>query len=71
MLQSAQELVNNGHLEIVLSGIHTGRYGNGLNTNLTHLLKRMCEEVTGLKRIRISSIEMNEISDELFGIDEE
>lgn len=65
VLQSAQELVNNGHLEIVLSGIHTGRYGNGLNTNLTHLLKRMCEEVTGLKRIRISSIEMNEISDEL------
>ena len=54
-----------GHQEIVLSGIHTGRYGRDINTNLTQLMKRMCKEVKGLRRIRISSIEMNEISDEL------
>lgn len=61
----AQDLVNNGHLEIVLAGIHTGRYGNGTDKNLTDLLKRLVKEVPELKRIRISSIEMNEISDEL------
>ncbi|MEG1732967.1 MAG: radical SAM protein, partial [Longicatena sp.] len=55
----------NGHLEIVLAGIHTGRYGNGTDKNLTDLLKRLVKEVPELKRIRISSIEMNEISDEL------
>lgn len=61
----ANNLVHNGHLEIVLSGIHTGRYGNDHNTNLIALLKRMVDEVTGLACIRISSIEMNEVSDEL------
>ena len=64
-IQIAKDLVKNGHLEIVLSGIHTGRYGRDLNTTLLHLMKRMVKEVDGLERIRISSIEMNEISDEL------
>lgn len=61
----AKNLVANGHREIVLSGIHTGRYGNGSGRTLCDLLKRMTKEVQGLKRIRISSIEMNEVSDEL------
>lgn len=61
----ANDLCTSGHQEIVLAGIHTGRYGDGDKHNLLHLLKRMCMEVRHLKRIRISSIEMNEISDEL------
>lgn len=65
VLMIAKNLVANGHKEIVLSGIHTGRYGNGSGRNLCDLLKRMCQEVSGLERIRISSIEMNEVSDEL------
>lgn len=65
VLKVAKDLVRNGHLEIVLSGIHTGRYGRDLNTTLLHLMKRMVKEVEGLQRIRISSIEMNEINDEL------
>lgn len=65
VLSIAKRLVLNGHKEIVLSGIHTGRYGNGTGRNLCDLLKRMTEEVPGLGRIRISSIEMNEITDEL------
>ena len=64
-LRVATDLVKNGHLEIVLSGIHTGRYGRDIHTNLLHLMKRMVNEIDGLKRIRISSIEMNELSDEL------
>lgn len=64
VIQTAKELVKNKHREIVLSGIHTGRYGHDLNTNLTELLKRMLNEIDGLERIRLSSIEMNELSDE-------
>lgn len=64
-IQVAKDLVRNGHLEIVLSGIHTGRYGRDIDTSLLHLMKRMVKEVEGLARIRISSIEMNEINDEL------
>lgn len=64
MIAQARALVANGHLEIVLTGIHTGRYGREYSTTLTELLKRMCDEVKGLQRIRISSIEINEITDE-------
>lgn len=65
VLKQAKALVASGHLEIVLTGIHTGRYGKEYGVSLAQLLQRMCEEVPGLQRIRISSIEMNEVSDEL------
>ena len=65
VVMNAKNLCANGHREIVLSGIHTGRYGRDLKTNLTHVMKRLCDEVPNLERIRISSIEMNEITDEL------
>lgn len=65
VIMRAQEFVKNNHQEIVLTGIHTGRYGSEYQTNLVALLKRLCKEVPNLKRIRISSIEINEVSDEL------
>ena len=65
VLSLANTLCDFGHKEIVLTGIHTGRYGNGKDVTLTSLLKRLSKEVDKLKRIRISSIEMNEVSDEL------
>lgn len=65
VLAIARNLCESGHREIVLSGIHTGRYGNGINSSLCQLMKRMVSEVPKLQRIRISSIEMNELTDEL------
>ena len=65
VMKMAKNLVANGHLEIVLSGIHIGRYGCDKGTSLLTLMKRMVEEIGGLQRIRISSIELNEVSDEL------
>ncbi|MDE6475653.1 MAG: tRNA (N(6)-L-threonylcarbamoyladenosine(37)-C(2))-methylthiotransferase MtaB [Erysipelotrichaceae bacterium] len=65
VMKMAKNLVANGHLEIVLSGIHIGRYGCDKGTSLLTLMKRMVEEIEGLQRIRISSIELNEVSDEL------
>ena len=60
----AQQLVNSGHKELVLTGIHTGRYHYG-DTGFTALVKRILSEVDGLERLRISSIEITEVTDEL------
>ena len=55
-------LVNNGYKEIVLTGIHTGRYGIEKNTSLEELLKKLVN-IPNIFRIRLSSIEINEITD--------
>lgn len=58
-------LINNGHSEIVLTGIHTGHYGEDLdNFSFYDLLSELIT-IKGLKRLRISSIELNEITDEI------
>ncbi len=64
VIKSAQNLAANGHLEIVLTGIHTGRY-HFRDTNLTDLLRRLLEEVDDQVCFRLSSIEITEITDEL------
>lgn len=66
VIESAQALVNHGHLEIVLTGVHIGRYGKDLipPINLLHLLQQL-ERIEGLKRIRLSSLEPREIDDAL------
>lgn len=53
-------LVEDGFKEIVLTGIHTGRY-----PNLTKLIHEI-SKLDGLERIRISSIEITEINNEEF-----
>lgn len=50
--------------EIVLTGIHTGRYGREYGITLADLLERMLQE-TEQVRFRISSIEITEVSDQL------
>lgn len=52
------------HHEIVLTGIHTGRYGLDINHSLTELIQAILDE-TSIEQIRISSIEVTEIDDEL------
>ena len=61
-IEEVTNLVNNGYKEIVLTGIHTGRYGKEINTNLESLLKELVK-IKGILRIRLSSIEINEITD--------
>lgn len=67
VIKQAKKLVEAGHIEIVLTGIHTGRYNDGM-VNLTQLIKLLLDEVEGLKRIRLSSIEISEVSDELIAL---
>lgn len=61
-VREIEDLVQNGHSEIVLTGIHTGSYGRGKNYDLVDLIRKI-SHIEGLKRIRISSIEITELND--------
>ena len=61
VIKEVTKLVNNGYKEIVLTGIHTGRYGIDINTTLEELLKELVK-IPNIYRIRLSSIEINEIT---------
>ncbi|MGM7635616.1 tRNA (N(6)-L-threonylcarbamoyladenosine(37)-C(2))-methylthiotransferase MtaB [Bacillus sp. Hm123] len=68
VLRQAQQLVDAGYKEIVLTGIHTGGYGSDMKDyNLAMLLADL-EKVNGLKRIRISSIEASQLTDEVIDV---
>lgn len=62
VINEVTSLVNNGYKEIVLTGIHTGKYGRDINSSLEHLLKELVK-IPNIYRIRLSSIEINEITD--------
>ncbi|GLJ02081.1 threonylcarbamoyladenosine tRNA methylthiotransferase MtaB [Bacillus sp. YKCMOAS1] len=69
VINQAQQLVDAGYKEIVLTGIHTGGYGEDLKDyNFAKLLRELDERVIGLKRIRISSIEASQITDEVIEV---
>ena len=69
VIRQAQQLVDAGYKEIVLTGIHTGGYGEDMKDyNLAALLRDLEARVTGLKRIRISSIEASQITDEVIDV---
>ncbi|MFF6013957.1 tRNA (N(6)-L-threonylcarbamoyladenosine(37)-C(2))-methylthiotransferase MtaB [Lysinibacillus fusiformis] len=69
VLHQAQQLVDAGYLEIVLTGIHTGGYGQDLKDyNLAQLLRDLEANVKGLKRLRISSIEASQLTDEVIDV---
>jgi threonylcarbamoyladenosine tRNA methylthiotransferase MtaB len=61
-----RQLVERGVPEVVLTGIHVGNYGLDLSprTSLLELLRQI-EGETGLKRLRLGSIEPTEIDDTL------
>ncbi len=52
--------------EIVLTGIHTGRYRDG-DHDLASLLRELIH-IEGLKTVRLSSIEINEVNDEIIAL---
>lgn len=65
-LKRASDIELQGYHEIVLTGIHLGSYGQDLipKTSLARLIRTILSS-TSLFRIRLSSIEINEIDDEL------
>ncbi|MCX7570814.1 tRNA (N(6)-L-threonylcarbamoyladenosine(37)-C(2))-methylthiotransferase MtaB [Tumebacillus sp. DT12] len=62
VIRQARKLVEAGYYEIVLTGIHTGGYGDDLDDyTLADLLVELEAKVPELRRIRISSIEASEL----------
>lgn len=68
-IAEARKLVEAGYKEIVLTGIHTGSYGEDLGEdwNLANLVEKLAQ-IEGLKRLRLSSIEPMEFTPELIQV---
>ncbi len=67
VLKEINTLVNNGYQEVVLTGIHTGHYGEDGKTSFSELLSEIVK-IKKLKRLRISSIEITELNDDFLDV---
>lgn len=64
ILAQARKVIDEGYKEIVLTGVNVGDFGKQTGETFLDLLKNL-DELDGLNRIRISSIEPNLLSDEI------
>lgn len=65
IVKEVETLVANGYKEIVLTGINIGDFdGNGSGERLSTLV-RAVDRIEGLERLRISSIDPDEVNDDL------
>lgn len=64
MVQQAQEVAAEGGKEIVLTGVNIGDFGKSTGETFFDLVKAL-DEVEGIERYRISSIEPNLLTDEI------
>jgi len=66
VVERTESLREKGYREVVLSGIHIGRYGQDLSpaTSLSSLLRAL-DTPLGVERLRLSSIEPMELSESL------
>jgi len=68
VIEEINSLVNNNTHEVIIAGINTGTYGMDLgNINLASLIERIMKE-TSIYRLRLSSIELMEVTDELLDV---
>ena len=65
VIQEIKTLVTQGYKEVVLTGIHTGGYGLETKTHTLIDLVDAILEQTQIERLRISSIEFNQVTDAL------
>ena len=64
IVEEAKEIAAAGQKEIVITGINTGDFGRTTGEKFIELLRAL-DEVEGIERYRISSIEPNLITDEI------
>lgn len=62
IMQNARLIADQGISEIVLTGVNIGDFGHSTAENLLQLLHKL-DTLTGIKRVRISSIEPNLLSE--------
>ncbi len=68
VISQIETLVSKGVKEVVLTGIHTAGYGEDLEDyNFADLLRDI-DQIKGLERIRISSIEISQITEEVLDV---
>lgn len=63
-LKTAKQAISEGAQEIILTGVNIGDFGKGSDENFLQLIKAL-DQLEGIKRFRISSIEPNLLSDEI------
>jgi len=63
-IAEARKISNNGIREVVLTGVNIGDFGKTTNENFFDLVKEL-DQVEGIERFRISSIEPNLLTDEI------
>jgi len=66
-ISNFKKVLSVGYKEIVLVGIHIGLYGKEFGLNFIDLVKELIK-IDGDYRIRFSSLEINEITDELIDL---
>lgn len=64
LVEQAREVAREGGREIVITGVNIGDFGHGRSDNFFDLIRRL-DEVEGIERYRISSIEPNLLTDEM------
>lgn len=64
VVRNAQQLVEEGFKEIIVTGVNSGDFGYGTNEDFFQLLQAL-DQVDGLERLRVSSIEPNLLHDEI------
>jgi threonylcarbamoyladenosine tRNA methylthiotransferase MtaB len=66
IIEQVSDYSNSGYHEVVITGIHLGTYGYDLypKKKLSYLIKTILNK-TQISRIRLSSLEVNEIDDEI------
>jgi MiaB/RimO family radical SAM methylthiotransferase len=77
-VEEARRLVGAGHVEIVLTGVFLGAYGfdtalrrrrsDSAREPLAELIASLCTGVKGLRRLRLSSLEPGDLTDELLAV---
>lgn len=64
IVQQAEQVAAEGGKEIVITGVNTGDFGKSTGENFFDLVKAL-DQVDGIERYRISSIEPNLLTDEI------
>jgi len=64
VIKNAQQLVEEGFKEIVITGVNAGDFGRGTDENFFQLLQEL-DKVDGLRRIRFSSVEPNLLHEDI------
>ena len=70
IVAAAQAVVASGHREIVLTGVDLTSFGDDLpdQPTLADLCRRLLNDVVGLVRLRLGSVDVAEIDDALFDL---